>query len=506
MNESGIDIVNPAVIGVSRMQFHAIANVFPMLEEAELSSLAADIKANGLKTPIVTYEGDILDGRNRFRACQKAGVTPSYTSFQGDRQAALSHVWSLNFQRRHLNSSQAAIADAKRSQLDSEYRKQIETVVEAKRERPANGGDRKSAYYRDPVKVQIIHPNDPINFIPGENRSPQLIVAIEKPKDTTNWTDHHRAAQAGTNRTYIKAADKIVSSGRTDLVEAIEKGKMTITQAQVVVKREEKLRELEEAAQKAEEELLVSESPQWSILNVDVYQGLETIASDWPKARMIFTDPPYNIGIDYGNGSIADQLPADRYMAWVDGWISRCVDCLTDDGSLWVMIGDEYAAEYGVLLKSKGLTIRSWIKWYETFGVNCVNKFNRTSRHIFYCVRDPKSFVFNTDVVSRPSDRQTKYNDRRANPAGKIWDDVWMIPRLTQTCNERMPEFPTQLPIDLVSAIVGCASMPGDVVIDPFNGSGTTGVAAISSGRKYIGIELSEKFAAMSDKRLKGVK
>lgn len=486
------------------MEFHEIANIFPMLESAELQSLAEDIRINGLKTPVLLFDGAILDGRNRYKACEIAGITPQFETFQGDKAAALSHVWSLNFQRRHLNSSQAAIADAKRKKLDDQYRQLLEERANAKRARPGNGGDRRSRC-RDPLYVDIVKWNDPINQFSEEFQSREKIPSIEKPQDNTKRTDHGRAESAGTNYKYIKQADQIVESGRDDLISAIEKGEMTISQAKVVIKREEKLKELEEAAQKAEEKALAEESPQWSILNVDVYKGLDSIAMEWPKARLIFADPPYNIGIDYGNGVKADLLKPDRYMAWVNGWITRAIDCLTPDGSLWVMIGDEYAAEYGVLLKSKGLTIRNWIKWYETFGVNCANKFNRTSRHIFYCVRDPNNFVFNSDPVSRPSDRQTKYNDKRANPAGKIWDDVWMIPRLTQSCNERIPQFPTQLPLDLVSAIVECASMPGDLVVDPFNGSGTTGAASLTSGRKYIGIELNEHFADLTAKRFRAL-
>jgi site-specific DNA-methyltransferase (adenine-specific) len=170
------------------------------------------------------------------------------------------------------------------------------------------------------------------------------------------------------------------------------------------------------------------------------------------------------------------------------------------------MIGDEYAAEYAIELKRLGLTVRSWVKWYETFGVNCSNKFNRSSRHIFYCVADPKHFVFNpVPSVMRESDRSAKYNDKRASSDGmKMLDDVWMhIPRLTGTCKERIPDFPTQLPLALVKPIIECASMPGDLVIDPFNGSGTTGVAAIQLGRKYVGIEKQEKFADLADKRLR---
>lgn len=247
-----------------------------------------------------------------------------------------------------------------------------------------------------------------------------------------------------------------------------------------------------------------ADRPQWSLLNVDVLDGLESVRDEHGPARLIFTDPPYNIGIDYGDGEKADRLPHDEYMGWVSDWVRLCCDCLTDDGSLWVMIGDEYAADYHATLRFHGLTIRSWIKWYETFGVNCSNTFNRTSRHIFYAVKDPKSFVFNPEPVTRPSDRQTKYGDCRAAAGGKIWDDVWQIPRLTGTCGERIPDFPTQLPLALVEPIILCASMPGDLVVDPFNGSGTTGVAAVRNARKYVGVEKSETFADIAKERLTG--
>ncbi len=178
---------------------------------------------------------------------------------------------------------------------------------------------------------------------------------------------------------------------------------------------------------------------------------------------------------------------------------------LADNGSMWVMINDEYADEIGLLLTKAGLHRRAWIKWYETFGVNCSNNFNRCSRHIFYCVVDPKRFIFNADAVNTPSARQEKYNDKRANPGGKIWDDVWTVPRLTGTCEERIPGVPTQVPLEIMRAIVGCASDPGDVVLDPFCGSGSTGAAAIELGRQFIGIEQEERFCEIGKLRLAGI-
>lgn len=277
------------------------------------------------------------------------------------------------------------------------------------------------------------------------------------------------------------------------------------TNATVKQLREEKKRraiaEKREKKKVASVEAYEADRPSFDIMCGDVMDGLQSVI-DNGYARLIFTDPPYNIGVDYGDGASADRLTDSRYIKWVRQWFGLCRDALSDDGSLWVMIGDEYAAEYGVELKAAGFTIRSWVKWYESFGVNCSNKFNRTSRHIFYAVKNEKDFVFNTDAVTRPSDRQTKYGDKRAAEGGKIWDDVWQIPRLTGTCAERVPDFPTQLPLALVEPIVLCASMPGDLVVDPFNGSGTTGVASIRNGRKYVGIEKSEKFADMAIKRL----
>lgn len=241
----------------------------------------------------------------------------------------------------------------------------------------------------------------------------------------------------------------------------------------------------------------------WRVIHGDCLDVLPGLARN--EARLVFADPPYNLGLDYGAGT-DDALPDADYLAWCERWLAACRDLLAPDGSMWVLISDEYAAEYGVALKRLGLTVRNWVKWYETFGVNCAGKFNRTSRHLFYCVKHPRRFVFRADAVRRPSDRQSKYDDARANPDGKVWDDVWQIPRLTGTCAERIPEFPTQLPLALLRPVIGCASEPGDLVLDPFSSSATTGVAAVEAGRRYVGVEKNARFVELSTLRLKGVR
>ena len=85
---------------------HRYADIFPMMNEDDFNRLMEDVRENGLQEPIWLYEGKILDGRNRYKACQTLGIVPELRSYQGSEP--LKFVMSLNLARRHLNSSQCA--------------------------------------------------------------------------------------------------------------------------------------------------------------------------------------------------------------------------------------------------------------------------------------------------------------------------------------------------------------------------------------------------------------
>ena len=146
--------------------------------------------------------------------------------------------------------------------------------------------------------------------------------------------------------------------------------------------------------------------------------------------------------------------------------------------------------------------MRNRVTWHETFGVYCKRKFGRCSRPIYYAVKDPKRFTFNADAVTIPSARQQKYADKRANPAGKIMGDVWQVSRVCGTFRERVQGVPTQLPEQLVERMVGVSSSPGDVVLDPFAGSGTTLAVAKRMGRKWVGCEMNERYVKLALRRI----
>ena len=275
---------------------------------------------------------------------------------------------------------------------------------------------------------------------------------------------------------------------------------------------------------------------------------------------LAFADPPFNIGYEYD--TYDDHQSADNYLRWSRDWMAEVVRLLKDDGTFWLAIGDEYAAELKCLmtdglvlpgdapieerhLPGLGLTMRSWVVWYYTFGVNCKAKFSRSHAHLFYMVKDPARFTFNGDhpAVRVPSARQLVYADKRANPKGRLPDDTWMMspvfetgtppmthdhdgvalrpqdlpqsflpfedtwyfPRVNGTFKEREGWHGCQMPEQLLGRIVRACSDEGETVLDPFAGSGTTLAVAKKLGRKPVGCELSEEYAARVESRLAAI-
>ena len=235
-----------------------------------------------------------------------------------------------------------------------------------------------------------------------------------------------------------------------------------------------------------------------TILHGDCLESLQTLERE--SVDLVVTDPPYNIGIDYGYGPDSDRRR--DYDLWCQRWIGWCYRALKPHGSLWIISGQEYGAFIDIAIQNAGMTVRNRITWHETFGVYCQKKFGRCSRPIYYAVKNQKRFTFNAEAVTIPSARQAKYGDKRANPAGKIMGDVWQVNRVCGTFRERVAGVPTQLPEELVERIIGVSSNPGDTILDPFAGSGTTLAVAARMGRSGIGCELNPEYAKIAEARI----
>lgn len=224
-----------------------------------------------------------------------------------------------------------------------------------------------------------------------------------------------------------------------------------------------------------------------------------------PFADLIFADPPFNIGYKYDKYN--DKQKRENYIAWTKDWMTACKKVLKPHGSFYIAIGDDYAANVKIIADELHLFLRNWLIWHYTFGQQTKNKFARSHTHIFYFVNDKMNFTFNDYAVRVPSDRQLIYADRRANTVGKIPDDVWDgYSRVCGTFKERTGWHPCQMPESLLKRIIAVSSNPGDCVLDPFSGSGTTLAAAKKSGRNFVGIEISEKYVKKANERLTELK
>ena len=230
------------------------------------------------------------------------------------------------------------------------------------------------------------------------------------------------------------------------------------------------------------------------------------LLEDWAaeSVDLVFADPPYNIGYVYDK--YHDDRPDGEYVGWCREWMAACQRVLTPTGSFYIAIGDDFAAQLRLVGKDLGLHLRNWIIWHYTFGQNMRNKFCRSHTHIFYFSKHPRRFTFNDRALRFPSARHTEYQDLRANPRGRLPDDVWDdFPRVCGTFKERDGFHGCQLPEALLMRIVLASSNPGDVVLDPFVGSGTTVVAAKRLGRRYVGIDISAEYAKRTRRRLGSV-
>lgn len=160
------------------MQYHELANIFPMMSDSEISELSRDIAENGQQESIIIYQGKILDGRNRYQACQKAGIQPAYEDYEGEDP--LSFVISLNLRRRHLSESQRAMV--------------AQSVA---------------------------------NLGHGERRAKD--VAIATPFSQVSQPE--AAEMLNVSRDSVIRAAKVAKSGDESLIEAVEQGKVSVSAA-----------------------------------------------------------------------------------------------------------------------------------------------------------------------------------------------------------------------------------------------------------------------------------
>lgn len=251
-----------------------------------------------------------------------------------------------------------------------------------------------------------------------------------------------------------------------------------------------------------------------------IFNSTSENMSDVPdeSVDLVVTSPPYNIDIQYGNktekGSIleskgikyADKMDEDDYRKMLLSVFSECKRVLKKNGSAWINIKNRY--DNGVVIPPfwlldlfQDMYLKNLIVWNFDWGGSTNKRFAPRYEFVFWFVKDKNNYTFNLDDVKIPAlnYRPDRYKSQLKNPT-----DVWRISMVSGNFEERTSH-PAQYPEELIERIVLAGTNKGDIVLDPFMGSGTSAVVAKKLGRHYLGYETVPEYCQIANERLSRV-
>lgn len=324
----------------SNMEYHDVANIFPMMGDEEYSALVDDIKANGLLESIWTYQGKIIDGRNRYKACLEIGIEPSYREWDG-KGSLVEFVVSLNLKRRHLTSSQKAmVALEVESHLAKEAQKRM---------------------------------------LAGKAPDPGTILS------QGGRSAHQAGAIVGASGTYVKDAKRIAEKA-PELVHAVLSGKMNILDAKAISKLSDKQR----AA--AIDKIESGKKPKAAVLDIKKAERdaqaqaapskpLVTLASweNWlpeqSECDLLITDPPYATDID-------------DITSFAQSWLPLALSKVKKTGRAYVCIGAYPQEIQAYLSVQASMAVQQILVWSykNTIGPSPLYGYKQNWQAILYFV------------------------------------------------------------------------------------------------------------------------
>ncbi|AFY74580.1 DNA modification methylase [Synechococcus sp. PCC 7502] len=242
-------------------------------------------------------------------------------------------------------------------------------------------------------------------------------------------------------------------------------------------------------------------------INQDLFQVIDFLPSQ--SVDLLFIDPPYNLTKTF-NSSSFKKKDLDTYTDWLDKCFARLEKILKPTSSIYVCCDWQSSPAVFEVVKDR-FQVRNRITWEREKGRGASKNWKNSSEDIWFCTVSD-TYIFNVDAVKlkrkviapytvngtpKDWDRTEQGNYRLTHPSN-LWTDLtipfWSMPENT--------DHPTQKPEKLVAKAILASSNPGDVIFDPFLGSGTTSVVAKKLGRQYFGVELDEMYACLVEKRL----
>lgn len=240
----------------------------------------------------------------------------------------------------------------------------------------------------------------------------------------------------------------------------------------------------------------------------DTFKTLDFLPRD--SIDLMIVDPPYNLTKNFGQSTFKEMDTSD-YRKWLEKWLKKTVPLLKENATVYIC--SDWKTSISIPeIAGKYLLLQNRISWEREKGRGALNNWKNCLEDIWFFTKS-KEYTFNIDAVKiqrkviapyrdaagKPKDWQESGSNRtRLTYPSNIWTDIsipfWSMPENTN--------HPTQKPEKLIAKLILASSNAGDVVFDPFLGSGTTAVTAKKLGRKFIGIEKEKEYVALALKRL----
>lgn len=243
-------------------------------------------------------------------------------------------------------------------------------------------------------------------------------------------------------------------------------------------------------------------------INQDLFEAINYLPDQF--VDLAFIDPPYNLNKSFNETSFR-EMDIQKYEKWLESWMGKIKGLLKPHASVYIC-GDWKSSSAIYNVAKKYFYIQNRITWEREKGRGAKKNWKNCSEDIWFCTMS-HDYFFDVDTVKMKRKVLAPYRDEtgsakdwkeekngkyRITHPSNLWTDItvpfWSMPENT--------DHPTQKPEKLVAKIILASSKPGDIVFDPFLGSGTTSVVAKKLGRRYVGIETDEHYCCLAEKRL----
>lgn len=249
------------------------------------------------------------------------------------------------------------------------------------------------------------------------------------------------------------------------------------------------------------------------IYNMDCIEGLGTLSEKGIHIDATITSPPYNIGKEYEK-----IVPIDDYVNWLSNISALVYDITKANGAYLLNVGYLSVEKKGkaipipyLLWDKTDFFFQQEIIWNYGAGVAAKNFLSPRNEKILWYIKNSDDYTFNLDDIRDPDVKypnQKKNGKLRCNTLGKNPSDVWQIAKVTSGANrssEERTNHPAQFPNDLIERLVKGFTNTGELILDPFMGSGTTAEVANRNGRKCLGFEIREDYCEIIALRMQSM-